>query len=148
MSLAEDIVREVRRWADAKVPYRHMGTSTSGCDCTGLLVGIARQFGFLQKFKLPYYPPDWNLHSNNPNFLTSYLPKYADEIPKLDVQPGDIILFRFGHRISHAGIFIGNDLFVHTYATRHTWYGRLKDSMWSKRWVATYRLNEKNLANS
>ena len=134
------LIEEAKRWAKAKVPYRHMGTSMSGCDCTGLLIGVMKKLGYLKNFKLPFYPPDWNLHDGNINYLLQYLPKYANKVNNSELIPGDVLLFKFGRQLSHVGIYIGEDLFVHTYLTRHTWYGRLKDSLWDRHWKSTWRL--------
>ncbi|GAH75445.1 unnamed protein product, partial [marine sediment metagenome] len=42
-----EIAEEARKWADAKVPYRHRGVTNEGCDCSGLLIGVMQKLGCL-----------------------------------------------------------------------------------------------------
>jgi len=145
MIFREMIVVKAREWADLRVKYQHRGVTRGGCDCSGLPVGILKELGFLQDFVMPCYPPDWNLHNAKFNYLLDYVNKLADEIPINERQPGDLLLFRFGKQISHAGIYIGDDTFVHCYATNGVWYGVLKNSPWGKRLVSAWRLDENKL---
>ena len=135
---------EARRWADLKVQYRHRGTTERGCDCTGMLVGIAKKLGFLRGYNLRMYPQDWNLHAAAGNFLCEELDRFGDVIPNSDARNGDVAIFRFGKCLAHAGVIVNlkSKIFVHSFLTSgKCQYGILRDSIWSKRWVKTYRLN-------
>jgi len=143
--IQQDIAAEAKVWADLKVPYRHRGISKAGCDCSGLLVGILKSLGYLQHFAMPAYSPDWNLNNPKHNYLLEYIRKYAYQVSKEDKKPGDVLLFTFGKFISHAGIFLGGNLFVHCYLDRHCWYGTLKNSKWGKRFVEVWRLDPSKL---
>jgi len=100
-------------WADLKVPYVHRGFSRNGCDCSGLLVGVLQELGFVRDFEMPIYPIDWLLHDSNPNHLTTILPQYSEEV-KGPIIRGDILLFRFAKVISHLAIFVGGNIMVHS----------------------------------
>jgi len=145
VELKEKIIQEALKWADMKVPYLHRGTTVHGCDCTGLLLGILQNLGYLTKYHLPMYPPDWNLHSGGKNDLLKNLSECSYEIPKNSAQPGDIILFSLGKCRAHAGILITNTLFVHSHAGVGCIRSTLKTSRWFKRLTGAMRLDETKL---
>ena len=138
--MGERIAEEARRWTKARVKYRHRGITMEGCDCSGFLVGVMRKLGYLLKYKLRYYPQDWNLHSGAGDFLLQEISKYAIEVPNSTAKPGDVLVFNFGKCDSHAGIMIGPKTFVHCYLTaKRVKVGVLTGSLWVKRWSKTYR---------
>lgn len=131
-------------WKDLSVRYEHRGTSRNGCDCTGLVIGILRELGYMKKYKLRIYPPDWNLHAFADNHIVEEVEKVADKIENPDI--GDLVLFHFGRCIAHIGIIIEDGLFVHC----HRRAGKcvvssLYNSHWTKRIIHFYRLNEVKL---
>ncbi len=135
---------EAVKWAEAKVRYLHRGFSKFGCDCTGLIIGIAREIGYLGKYDLRIYPPDWNLHSGAGNYIIEELEKVANEIPKNEIVEGDILIFRLAKCLAHVGILVNKDngMFVHSLVTsKKCTYGILKNSGWGKRWEKAYRLD-------
>jgi len=141
----EKFADEAIKWANMKVPYRHRGTTTRGCDCTGLIIGIAQSLGKLQSYKLRRYKFDWNMHSGACDIITTELSNVADCVPKSSMQPGDILVFKFGKCNAHAGIFIGNRIFVHSIANFCCQRSLLRQSQWSDRWVLTYRFNNEKM---
>lgn len=80
-------------------PYRYGGnTPQSGFDCSGLVGYVFRDAAGI------------------------VLPRSADDISRVDkpsvkrerLRPGDLVFFRHdGRRISHVGIYVGEDRFVH-----------------------------------
>jgi cell wall-associated NlpC family hydrolase len=144
LSLNDDIARIAKEWADAKVRYRHRGTSKEGVDCTGLLIGVIKSLGGLQDFELPYYPEDWQQHSFCHNYIEELVPKYADKVDS--PIPGDILLFRMFKIICHVGIFVDDDLFVHAYlAKKHVWYAKLSGSTWERHLNSVWRPDRERL---
>ena len=147
--LQEKFIEEARKWADAKVKYRHRGTTKRGCDCTGLVIGIMRSLGYIKKYELRMYPRDWNLHSGAGNYIIEEITKISDEIPNNDIDNGDLVVFRFGKCIAHIGVMVdmSSRLFVHSlFSAKCCKYSILKNSMWSKRWIKSYRLNNEKMA--
>ena len=62
------------------------------------------------------YPHDWHLHNNNERYLHG-ITQHATRIDT--PQPGDILLFKFGRCVSHAGILLScRQRVIHAYA-RH-----------------------------
>jgi peptidoglycan endopeptidase LytE len=83
------------------VPYRYGGTSPKGFDCSGFTSYIMNQFGI----KLPRVSAD--------QFSV------GTKVERKDLQVGDLVFFdtmKQG-KISHVGIYIGNNKMVHS-ATR------------------------------
>lgn len=126
-------------WAEASVTYRHRGTTRNGCDCTGLLIGIARELGYLKKYKLRRYAIDWNLHAGAGDYITTELIKFGSAIPNGRAAPGDIAVMTFGKCRAHVGVIVREDLLmVHSLKTNgRCKYDILKNSMWSRRWIET-----------
>jgi cell wall-associated NlpC family hydrolase len=142
-NLREQIVKLAKEWANAKVPYRHRGHTRMGCDCSGLLVGIMQELGYLKDFVMPTYPMDWNLHGfrYKHNYIVDYISKYAHKIENKDMQPGDVILFKYAKVICHTGIYIGNGLFVHSYILRPVCYATIINSPYTERLEEVWRID-------
>ena len=77
-------------------PYRYGGTTPAGFDCSGLVVYSYKQFGI-------------DLPRNSYRQYKASRPVYTR-----DLQPGDLVFFRTTSSfVSHVGIYIGDDQFVH-----------------------------------
>jgi len=136
---------EARRWAVKKIPYRHMGTTEKGCDCTGLIIGVLNKLGKIKKYKLKKYKFDWNIHSGASDIITEELLKIGDFV--FDRKIGDLFVFRFGKCNSHVGVFLGGYQFAHSVShARYCQIGIVKNSMWHKRLTGVIRLNEEKMA--
>lgn len=147
MTLQQQFAELAIEWARLKVPYQHRGTTRNGCDCTGLLIGIARELGYLKNYELRNYPPDWNLHNGAGNQVIEELKKFGNKIPKSRAGIGDVVVMNFGKCPAHAGIIVNYSMMmVHALSTnRCCAFGKLRNSMWSSRWRYTFRLDENKL---
>ncbi len=135
---------EAIKWAEEKVRYVHRGVSKLGCDCTGLIIGVCREIGYLGNYKLRNYSKDWNLHNGAGNYIIEELEKVANEIPKNEITEGDILVFSWGRCLAHVGILVNknNGKFVHCFVdSKKCIYGILFNSGFGKRWKKSYRLN-------
>jgi len=118
MTLREQVVSEARTWQGT--PYHHMGkVKGAGCDCVTFLLGVYTTVGLGLGVELPkddggreWYPPEWNLHRGDELYLDG-LAKHAEQVPW--PEPGDILMFKIGRTVSHAGIWLGNDQFIHSW---------------------------------
>ncbi|WP_163581959.1 NlpC/P60 family protein [Gracilibacillus saliphilus] len=102
-------------------PYRWGGTSTSGFDCSGYLQYVFNQLG-------------------------ANLPRTVSEIwnaTKQVEQPsvGDIVFFEtYKPGPSHAGIYLGDDKFIHASESNGVDISELSMSYWSERYLGAKRV--------
>jgi len=75
--------------------YRYGGASPAGFDCSGLVQYSFRQAGM----KVPR--------------TTGQLWNSAGTMPVDDLRVGDLLFFRFDGKMSHVGIYVGDEQFVH-----------------------------------
>ncbi len=75
--------------------YRYGGASPAGFDCSGLVQYSFRQAGM----KVPR--------------TTGQLWSSAGTVAVDDLRVGDLLFFRFDGKMSHVGIYVGDEQFVH-----------------------------------
>jgi murein DD-endopeptidase len=105
------------------VPYRNGGASPAGFDCSGLVYYAFRQMGIT----VP---------------RTSASQHQAAQAVALDeLRSGDLLFFKVKpQRVSHVGIFVKDDLFLHAASTgKNVTYSRLGEAYWKKRLVGAGR---------
>lgn len=110
--------------------YRPGGASVqSGFDCSGFV-------GFLYKQELGIQLP-----RSTREMITLDAPKVA----RSDLEPGDIIFFnnRGRGRVSHAGIYLGDNQFIHSSSSRSG--GVRVDSLADRYWNSSYMLAKRVL---
>ena len=140
VDLGLQIAAVAESWVKAKVQYLHRGTSRIGCDCTGLLIGVMQELGYLANYKLRKYSLDWNLHSGADEYVCSELARMGNPLVKLNVRAGDVVVFKFGRCNSHAGIVINRKIFAHSHiGGGRCSFGMLRNSPWFYRWTLSYR---------
>ena len=101
-------------------PYVFGASSPSrGFDCSGLIYFLLRQRGY-----------------NPPRTAAGYR-NYGTAVSRKDLIPGDLLLFANTYKrgISHIGIYIGNNNFVHAASTRQ---GVRTDSLSTKYYASKY----------
>jgi hypothetical protein len=101
--LREELVRTARRFLG--VPYRWGGTDQdNGFDCSGLTMVCYRLNGL-------------NLPRVSRNQFRA-----GRWVPKANLQKGDLVFFATngGRQVSHVGMYIGNDRFIHAPRTGQT----------------------------
>ena len=81
------------------VPYRYGGSAPDGFDCSGLVHYSYARVG-----------------KSVPR-TTSALWDHAKPVARGDMHVGDILFFRIAGKMSHVGMYIGNDRFVHAPTT-------------------------------
>ena len=77
------------------VPYRYGGSTPNGFDCSGLV-----QYSYTQAgVKVPR--------------TTRQLWSAVDTVGRSDLRPGDLLFFNIEGKMSHVGMYLGNQRFVH-----------------------------------
>lgn len=77
-------------------PYVYGGNSlTSGIDCSGFVKQIFAKYGY-----------------SLPRTSSQYV-NVGTQVPLDQIKPGDILIYRYGSRIGHVAIYIGNGQIIH-----------------------------------
>jgi gamma-D-glutamyl-L-lysine dipeptidyl-peptidase len=109
------------------LPYLWAGTSTFGFDCSGFVQFLYRQIGII-------IPRDANQQVQWPPL---------QEVAREDLKPGDLLYLGWNNVISHAGVYLGKDKFIH--ATAHAdpsvQIGDLRDEYWNDIFITARRYN-------
>lgn len=116
MSAAEPyrriVVAEAERWIGT--PYRHQGSTRGvGCDCLGLVLGIARALG-ANVMPVPAYGDDALAAGER---LLAGARAQLREIPVASAGDSDILCLRWQAAMaaSHLGVIAGAGRFIHAY---------------------------------
>jgi cell wall-associated NlpC family hydrolase len=66
----------------------------------------------------------------------------GQKVERSELKPGDLVFFqtRGGNRISHVGIFVGNDTFVHSSVSRGITEDKLQQNYYDKRFAGAVRV--------
>lgn len=131
------VVAVTRSWVGTPFCWQQ-STKGVGCDCKGLIVGVAKELGrpegdsFEAGIKGEYH------HSIPHRTLREGLARLFDK--SAEPRPGDILLLRTGGKPQHLAIYVGNNRMVHTYGKGpqkvievpmgRVWLNAL-DSVWS-----------------
>ena len=96
-----DVIAEARRHIGTR--YRWGGESTRGFDCSGFVRYVFRQ---TEGINLPR--------------TSREQARFGQPVPKNELRPGDIISFATGggSRVSHVGVYIGENKFIHSSSSR------------------------------
>ncbi len=112
-------------------PYRYGGSSTrTGFDCSGFVGFVFRKEAGIAL----------------PRSTREMINLDAPKIKRSELEPGDVVFFnnRGRGRVSHAGIYIGGDQFIHSSSSRSG--GVRVDSLDDKYWRASFMQAKRVLA--
>lgn len=106
------------------VPYVWGGESPSGFDCSGFVQYVFKQNGI----------------SLNRTVVTQY--KHGYTVSKSSLQPGDLVFFQntSGSGLSHIGIYIGNNQFIHASSSQGVTISSLSNSYWASHYHSARRV--------
>jgi hypothetical protein len=106
--------------------YRYGGTTTKGIDCSAFMQVISA------------YTYGWNLPRTA---RAQYLAMQG--IKKEELQEGDYVFFNTAGGISHVGMYLTNNKFIHSSSSQGVSIGDLNSTYWSKRFIGARRMVEK-----
>ncbi|WP_081671012.1 NlpC/P60 family protein [Sporocytophaga myxococcoides] len=116
----EELIKEADSFLGT--PHRMGGTSRKGIDCSGLVRVTHQKFGIL----LP--------HSSHEQA------RYGDIVPFKDsLEKGDLVFFYNSYNsrnfITHAGIYLGEEKFIHASHSQGVIISSINDVYWGKRFL-------------
>lgn len=138
----ERIIAEARSWIGT--PYRHQASIRGvGCDCLGLLRGVWREVYGREPELPPAYSADW-AEARKEETLAGGARRHLAEIALEDVQPGDVLLFRWRAHLpaKHCAILVTADRMVHAHdgaAVAEVYFA----SWWRRRLAYAFRFDLK-----
>lgn len=122
------------------IPYRHGGRDREGLDCVGLVHLFYQELGI----KVPDtdgrpYSTDW--YKKDPERLLRGLLQVGRpvDLKTEPLQPLDLVYFRMGGAITHAGVMIDQHSFLHV-LTRKTVQISSLNPAWKRRLQGARRL--------
>jgi lipoprotein Spr len=108
------------------VPYIYGGNNKKGVDCSGLICSV---FTEVYNKQLPR--------------VSAQMYQEAKKINEKDLKEGDLVFFKINTReVSHSGIFLFNDYFVHSTTSKGVIISRLNDTYWRKYFVGGGRFSQ------
>jgi cell wall-associated NlpC family hydrolase len=104
------VVQQARAWLGTK--YHHQGrlkksaNCSGGVDCIGLVIGIISELNICDENGCPLSKYDRIDYSMSPQTskLTECFSLYLDSVDLAEINPGDILLFKFWQEPQHVGI--------------------------------------------
>ena len=118
----EKIVRIAKRYLGVK--YKNGGSTPFGFDCSGYVMYVYAK----NNIDIPRIVRD------------QY--NYGKRLSMRYAKPGDLVFFRiYGHKVSHVGIYLGNDDFIHSPKKgKRVSCAKINDNYWGKRYagIVTY----------
>lgn len=110
-----------RHWQGT--PYQYGGLNKRGIDCSGFVYVTYRD----------------TLGRTLPR-TTQAQSQIGQKVPRNDLQAGDLVFFKTGTKQHHAGIYIGQQQFIHASSSTGVTLSRLDNSYWKKHYWMSRRL--------
>lgn len=132
------VITEARTWL--RTPYHHQARiKGAGVDCATLLCEVYEAAGVIPHVDPTPYPADWHQHvKDGSERYLGWLSRYGREVD--DAAPGDVIVWKFGRCFSHAAIYIGDGLIIHSYIGQGVRLERRDSSVFDGRDVKYFTL--------
>lgn len=122
--VASEIIAEARRWIGT--PYVHGGKSRRGTDCSGMVMVIYEEKAGV---RLPRN--------------SARQQEFCAPVRRSELAPGDLVFFSSsvrGKRISHVGIYIGDDRFIHASSSRGVMVSNLNEKYYASHYHSAGRV--------
>jgi len=109
MITGDDIVKAAREWKGT--PFHHQAAVKGvGCDCYGLIRGVAAELGLL-----PDHVPVTNYPRSPDGTFERILNEVLVRIPHSQAQAGDVVSFAWARDVQHIGFMSGEGTVIHGY---------------------------------
>jgi NlpC/P60 family putative phage cell wall peptidase len=137
------IVTQARTWLGT--PFHHQGRlKGKGCDCLGLIVGVAEELNLKSKEGVCFSSYDQINYSKEPDCqkLISILNRVLLEVPPTEAEQGDIGLFLCSNNPQHLAIFSNGNhglSIIHSEARARKVVEHRLDEEWHNRLIKVFR---------
>lgn len=121
----QKLVEYIHKWW--AVPYRIGGSTMSGIDCSNFVRGLTN---YAYGLDLPR--------------TSREQAAYCKEISREELKEGDLVFFNTGRGISHVGLYMANNKFVHASTSMGVVISSLDEPYWKRRYVKSGRLEMAN----
>lgn len=109
-------------WVGA--PYKYGGNTKQGTDCSGMVFSV--------------YKETYNIDMNR---SSADQLKNVKEIDKKDLKAGDLVFFKIsGDKISHVGIYLGENKFIHATTKKGVMVNDLDEEYYKKYYYTSGRV--------
>ena len=125
---SKQLLESVDEWYGVR--YRTGGNTKSGVDCSGFTVAVySAVFGIM----LPRVSRDQH--------------RISRKISTTELQQGDLVFFNTnGRGVSHVGIYLGNNKFIHASVSKGVMVNDLFEPYYLKRYIGAGRIDDKQMA--
>jgi NlpC/P60 family putative phage cell wall peptidase len=108
------VVAEALTWLGT--PYHHRAcVKGAGVDCAMLPLAVYKAVGFVPEHtEAEAYPQDWHLHRDEERYL-AFVRRFAREIEREALGPGDFVVWRWGRTFSHGAIVLSPPRVIHAF---------------------------------
>lgn len=122
LHIKKDLKKEINSWLGT--PYKFGGVNKGGVDCSGLVNAI-----FLEVYEIKLPRTSKDIYS------------FCKKIKMRDLREGDLVFFDYnGNGVSHVGIYLGNDKYVHASASKGVVISDLYNDFTKKKIVGAGRM--------
>jgi lipoprotein Spr len=104
--------------------YRYGGTSSRGIDCSAFMQVLS---GYVYGWSLPRTAREQYMAMRG--------------IPRDQLREGDFVFFNTTGGISHVGMYLQNNKFIHSATSQGVSIGDLNSDYWSRRFIGARRIN-------
>lgn len=119
------LVEYIHQWW--AVPYRIGGSTMNGIDCSNFVRGLTN---YTYGLELPR--------------TSREQAAYCKEIQREELKEGDLVFFNTGRGISHVGMYMANNKFVHASTSMGVVISSLDEPYWNRRYVKSGRMEISN----
>ncbi|NOT51190.1 MAG: C40 family peptidase [Chitinophagaceae bacterium] len=124
------LLESVDEWYGVR--YRTGGNTKTGVDCSGFTVAV---YSAVYGIALPRVSRE------------QY--RISRKISITELQEGDLVFFRTrGSGVSHVGVYLGNNKFIHASVSRGVMVNSLFESYYVQRFIGAGRIDDKEIAAS
>ena len=122
LTVQDKVIHEGKKYIGTK--YRYGGTTPKGFDCSGFI-------GFTYKKATGRTLPR----------TAAQMYKTGKPVSKANLKKGDLVFFSTVKKgASHAGIYIGNNQFIHASSSKGVTITALSNSYWKSRYIGAKRV--------